>query len=127
MAIVSISINEKMLGEIDRLQREMGFSGRSEIVRAGLRTLIAENKEAGELKGRLKSILLVVHSRGAERDVTEAKHHFEDVITTHIHSGLRNDKCLEIFVLDGNAERIKKFLKINRANRNVSYIRLITP
>lgn len=126
MTIVSISMNEKMLGEIEKLRRT-GFSGRSEVIRAGLRTLIAENKETEQLRGRVKSLLLVSHGKGAEKEVTEAKHDFEDVITTHIHSSLSNGKCLEIFMLDGNAERIKKFFKINRANRNVSYIRLITP
>ncbi|PIU81676.1 nickel-responsive regulator 1, partial [Candidatus Micrarchaeota archaeon CG06_land_8_20_14_3_00_50_6] len=35
--IISISLNEKMLKELDRLRTEMGFSSRSEIIRSALR------------------------------------------------------------------------------------------
>ncbi|MDQ3562119.1 MAG: ribbon-helix-helix domain-containing protein, partial [Thermoproteota archaeon] len=41
MAIVSISLNSDILTEIDKLQKALGFSGRSEIVRAGIRNLLA--------------------------------------------------------------------------------------
>ena len=36
MTIVSISLNKEILEEIDKLQNTLGFSGRSEIVRAGM-------------------------------------------------------------------------------------------
>ncbi|MCD6036624.1 MAG: putative nickel-responsive regulator 1, partial [Nitrososphaeraceae archaeon] len=45
MAIVSISLNQEILSEIDKLQNVLGFSGRSEIVRAGIRNLLAEERE----------------------------------------------------------------------------------
>ncbi|MBV1768341.1 MAG: ribbon-helix-helix domain-containing protein, partial [Methanobacterium sp.] len=34
MAIISISLNDKLLEEIDALKDEMGFSGRSDVIRA---------------------------------------------------------------------------------------------
>ncbi|MEM4253052.1 MAG: ribbon-helix-helix domain-containing protein, partial [Candidatus Nitrosotenuis sp.] len=45
MAIVSISLNEEILAEIDKLQKGLGFSGRSEVIRAGIRTFVSEEKQ----------------------------------------------------------------------------------
>ncbi|MCK4733836.1 MAG: hypothetical protein KAT65_15385, partial [Methanophagales archaeon] len=30
------------------------------------------------------------------------KHEFEDIISTQIHNHLREDKCLEVFILEGD-------------------------
>jgi CopG family nickel-responsive transcriptional regulator len=53
LAIVSISLNTDILTEIDKLQKALGFSGRSEIVRAGIRNLLAEEKDRQDLYGEL--------------------------------------------------------------------------
>ena len=47
MTIVSISLNKEILEKIDELQNMLGFAGRSEIVRAGIRNLLAEERKAG--------------------------------------------------------------------------------
>ena len=127
MPIISISIPEKALGEIDRLQREFCFSGRSEAVRAGIRTLVSENREREKLSGKVKCVLLMVHSESAEDKATALKHDFDDVISTQIHSNLSEGKCLEVFMLDGEAERIKKLVKGVQANRKIDYFRLVVP
>jgi len=44
MPIVSISLGQEMADELDRLQASLGFSGRSEVVRAGLKMLSADSK-----------------------------------------------------------------------------------
>ena len=58
LTIVSISLNNDILTEIDKLQKVLGFSGRSEIVRAGLRNLLAEEKDRQDLSGDLFAVLL---------------------------------------------------------------------
>ena len=74
MPIISISLNEEILSEIDKLQKSMGFSGRSEIIRAGLRTLISEEKQRSNLSGLIHAILMVVHDEESEQIVTGIKH-----------------------------------------------------
>ena len=49
MVIISISLNERILKDIDKLERDLGFSGRSEVIRAGVRLLISEEKEKAKL------------------------------------------------------------------------------
>ena len=125
MPIVSISLNEKLLKEIDNIKDEIGFSGRSEVIRASARMLIADNKEREELEGEINSILVLIHKQEAEDKVTEIKHDFEDIINTQIHSHLKDDTCLEIFILDGLADRIKKLAKMFQISRKMDYVKLI--
>jgi CopG family nickel-responsive transcriptional regulator len=86
MPIVSVSLNDDIIGEIDKLQKELGFSGRSEIVRAGLRNLIAEERERKNLIGDIHAVMLVVHDERSDNEVNEMGHSFDKIITTHIHS-----------------------------------------
>ena len=125
MVIVSISLNDTILKEIDRIQNALGYSGRSEVIRAGARLLISESKEKERLTGNINSILLLIHSQDAENVVSEIKHKFENVTKTQIHSHLRENKCLEVFVLDGEADRIKEMVRLLQTSRKMDYVKLI--
>ena len=74
LAIVSISLNYDILTEIDKLQKALGFSGRSEIVRASTRNLLAEEKDRQDLYGELFTVLLAIHDEksrcSGDRDAT---------------------------------------------------------
>ncbi len=125
MTVISISLTDEILNEIDKLQKELEFSGRSEVMRAGARMLLADNKEKEALEGRLNSVLLLIHTQKVEGTVTEIKHKFEDIISTQIHNHLREDKCLEVFILDGDAARIKQLLRLFQTSGKMDYVKLI--
>ena len=125
MPIVSISINDEMLDDIDKLMKELGFSGRSELVRAGIRSLISEEKERQDLLGLLHALLLVIHDEESEQEVTSTKHTFDELINTHIHSKIENNKCLEIFLLKGEADKIKNMTKEFQTNKKMERVKLI--
>jgi len=125
MPIISISLNEKLLEEIDKLKDEIGYSGRSDVIRASARMLISDSKEREDLNGDINSILVLIHNQEVEDKVTEIKHDFEDIINTQIHSHLKGHKCMEIFILEGNAERIKEISTKFQINRKIDYVKLI--
>lgn len=125
MPIVSFSVNEKLIEEIDELQKELGFSGRSETIRAGIRMLIADSREKEKLTGNISSVLLLIHGEKEEAVVSEIKHRFEDVVNTQVHNHLRGNKCLEVFVLGGSASRIKKMADLFRSSGKMDYVKLI--
>lgn len=126
MAIISISLSDKLLNELDQLKDEVGFSGRSEVIRASTRMLIADNQEKKTLQGDINSILIVIHNQKAEDKVTEIKHDFEDIISTQIHNHLKNETCLEIFIMEGNAQRMNTLRKMFQASRKMDYIKMIS-
>lgn len=127
MSIVSISLNDIILQEIDKIQKNHGYSGRSEVIRSGLRLLISEYKDTEKISGSINSILLLIHSHDTENIVSDIKHRFEDVTKTQIHNHMEKNKCLEIFVLEGDSERIKEMFKQFQTNRKMDLVKLIIP
>ncbi|MBS3923219.1 CopG family ribbon-helix-helix protein [Nitrosarchaeum sp.] len=126
MPIVSISLNPEILSELDKLQKSMGFSGRSEAIRAGIRTFVSEEKQKSELEGNIHAILLVVHNDEFDHVVSGIKHNFEDLITTHLHSKIEGEKCMELFVIDGDAKRVSTITKDFQVNKNMDTVKLVT-
>ena len=125
MPIISISLNDEILSEIDKLQKSMGFSGRSEIIRAGLRILISEEKKRSNLSGLIHAILMVVHDEESEQIVTGIKHNYEDLIGTHLHSKIDGNKCMELFLLRGEAEKIDVMTRDFQTNRKMDHVKLV--
>ena len=125
MAIVSVSLNNDILTEIDKLQKALGFSGRSEIVRAGIRNLLAEEKDRQNLYGELFAVLLAIHDEKSDDQVTDMQHDYDRLITTHIHNKIDRDRCLEIFLLKAEAAEIKDMTKKFQSNKKMDHVKLI--
>jgi CopG family nickel-responsive transcriptional regulator len=125
MTIVSISLNEEILSEIDKLQKSLGFSGRSEVIRAGIRTFVSEEKQKNELSGKQHAILLVIHDDEYDDIVSDIKHDYETLITTQLHSKIDGERCMELFILDGDSKQIKGITQGFQTNKNMDTVKLI--
>jgi CopG family nickel-responsive transcriptional regulator len=123
--IVSISLNDEILSEIDKLQKSMGFSGRSEIIRAGIRNLISEEKQRSNLSGLIHAILMIIHDEESEQIVTGIKHNHEELIGTHLHSKIEGNKCMELFLLHGEAEKVDIMTKDFKTNKKMDHVKLV--
>ena len=126
MPIVSISLTEEILREIDALQKNLGFSGRSDAIRAGIRSFVSEEKQKENLSGNVNAILLVVHNDEYDNQVNGIKHSYEDLITTHLHSKIEGDKCMELFMLKGEAESVSSITKDFQINKRMDTVKLVT-
>ena len=125
MTIVSVSLNDDILVEVDKLQKDLGFTGRSEIVRAGIRNLLAEEKERQNLSGSLFAILLAIHDEKSDDQVTTMQHDYDRLISTHFHNKIDGDRCLEIFLIKGEADEIKDMTKKFKSNKKMDHVKLI--
>ena len=126
MPIVSISLTEEILREIDSLQKNLGFSGRSDAIRAGIRSFVSEEKQKEDLSGNVNAILLVVHNDEYDNQVNGIKHSYEDLITTHLHSKIEGDKCMELFMLKGEAGSVSSITKDFQINKRMDTVKLVT-
>lgn len=126
LGIISVSINDHLLAELDRIQKELGFSGRSEALRAAIRLLASEYPLKVELDAKTVAVLLLIHGHEAEDLVTEAKHRFLDIVHTQIHNRFKADKCLELFILNGLLSRILEFKSIFQRSDKIDYVKLLT-
>ena len=125
MPIVSISLTEEILKEIDSLQKNLGFSGRSAAIRAGIRSFVSEEKQKENLSGNVNAILLVVHNDEYDNQVNGIKHSYEDLITTHLHSKIEGDKCMELFMLKGEADSVSSITRDFQINKRMDTVKLV--
>jgi len=123
--IISASLSDTTLQELHRIQKTMRFSGRSEAIRAAIRMLAAESKERETLAGKVRGILLLIHEHEAEGLVTNVKHTFLDIIYTQLHNRFKEGKCLELFLLEGEADRVKEMTRIFQRADGIELVRLL--
>jgi CopG family nickel-responsive transcriptional regulator len=125
LVIVSVSLNKEILTEIGKLQKSLGFTGRSEIIRASLRSMLSEEKRRRDLIGELHALFLVTHDEKADDEINEMRHAYDKLINTHLHNKIDKERCLEIFVLNGDANQIKDMTKRFQSNKKMHNVRLI--
>jgi CopG family nickel-responsive transcriptional regulator len=125
MPVVSLSLNDQLLDELEKLQAELGYSGRSEIMRAAIRLFLTDGREKQRLTGNVNGLLLAIHSHEAEHHVTQIKGRYIDVIHTQLHNRFREGKCMELFILDGDARRISELATELQRNEENEYVKLI--
>ena len=125
MTIVSISVNDRLLKEITSLQESLGFSGRSELVRAGLRMLVNDHREKSKLKGNIDAVIIVIHDDKESSEISALRHRYEEVIKTQVHNHLKNEKCIEIFMVSGAAEKIRALVDEFQTRKHVDFVKLI--
>jgi CopG family nickel-responsive transcriptional regulator len=111
--------------EMDKLQKALGFSGRSEIVRAGIRSMLSEEKQRNDLTGVLHSLLLVIHDEKSDDEISNMRHSYDRLINTHLHSKIDRNRCIEIFLLRGEAEEIRWMTKDFQSNKKMDNVKLI--
>lgn len=121
---MSVSLNEEIIESLDKL-KSLGFSGRSEIIRAGIRNLISDERMKEDLDGEINSLLLAVHDEDSDDQVSSIRHDFDKIIIVHLHNKIDKDRCLEIFSLKGDAKDVKEISRQLQINKRMHFVKLI--
>ncbi len=105
-----VSIDSQLIKKFDSLINRKGYATRSEAIRDMIRdTLVEEEWEAGaqETVGTI-TIVYNHHTRELEHALTDMQHKsFHQIISTlHVHLDAHN--CLEVLVVKGKGQEIKK-------------------
>lgn len=123
--VVSISLTDRNIEDIDRIQNTFGLKGRSEVVRACLRSAEVELRERDGLSGDVEGVLIIVHESHRSPNLDQIRHDYQDIISTQIHSHLRNEKCLEVFIINGDAEEVKEMMLKFRGKDELEYVKFV--
>jgi CopG family nickel-responsive transcriptional regulator len=127
MSVVSVSLNKTLLEDIDEFMDEQGFSGRSEVMRTAVRALLRDRKEISGLEGEVNAVVLVTHEDEDSAEIDEIQHDYQETITTQLHNHMSDHKCLEVFMLHGNAEKVKELYNKLEASSKVEQAKMIIP
>ena len=126
MAIISVSLKNETIAELDKLINTGGYKSRSDAVKTAVHLLSREIDEQNRADGKVSGILILIHDERHEAAFSNARHQFEDLIKTLIHNQLGAGKCLELFLLEGRSEEVKELIKACRKSGRAEYLKLIT-
>ncbi len=105
-----VSLSESLLNRFDKDIERRGYGNRSEAIRDLIRASLVET-EWEALAGETAATVVLVydhHRRGVAEYLTKEQHeHFETIIST-MHAHLDHDNCIEVILLRGKAEEVKK-------------------
>jgi len=130
MQRVTITIDDELMDELDRIIAARGYQNRSEAIRdlarAGLRQATAES--GGAAADCVAALVYVYdhNSRELAKRLTHAfhDHHALSLATMHVH--LDHESCMEVTVLRGNSSEVQHMADHVIAERGVRHSRLVT-
>lgn len=127
MAIISVALSDSLLLELDKVVKDGGFASRSEAIRASLKGFISKRRWLSNLEGPFLATLMFTYVKGKVKgDALEViRHEFEDVIATEVHMHLEEDNCLEVLVIKGVGERIRKLADELTKLKGVSQVEMM--
>jgi CopG family transcriptional regulator, nickel-responsive regulator len=124
VAIVSVSIPDSLVEQLDGLIKARGYAGRSEAVRAALRDFLVHELQQVRREGPRSASMTLVYPEGHERRIGDIRHDYGDVIKSMMHSHAE-DHCVELFSLQGRAARIREFADRLRSYRDTRLVEVI--
>lgn len=125
---VSLTLPEDLLNELDRSLKAQRYASRSEAVRDALHDFLASYRWRSELKGEQLGAILVMYEhdvRGLTDELMDIQHESASLISAvqHLHVDPKN--CLEILIVKGPAEEIRKLVDCLGALRGVKQAKLV--
>lgn len=109
---------EALLERIDEFADEHEYSGRSEVVREGTRTLLEEfqGRNIDEHKQMCTVTVVFEYCRPAvQRRLTRVRHEYDAVVSATTHAHVQDKYCMELYVLEGTTEELSRFVNTVRA------------
>jgi CopG family nickel-responsive transcriptional regulator len=128
MQRVTVTLDDELLGELDRMAKARGYQNRSEalrdLARAGLRQAAETSGAAGDCVAAL--VYVYDHeARNLSRRLTRSFHEHHDLSLAALHVHLDHESCLEVAVLRGKAPAVRHFADHVIAERGVQHGRLV--
>lgn len=125
MTIISVSVPEKLLERLEQSITEQGFANRSEIVRQSLRSFLTESRSLKELEGEVTASITIIYERETRNEqVSDIHHNFGEIISTFLHAHIDENYCLEVIVVKGAAEKLRRLVDAFRTNEQISQIKV---
>ena len=106
----SVSINKKLLAELDHMCREKGYDNRSLAIADMIRDHLIEHRQQLGTREIAGSITLVYdhHKHHLQDLLTDLQHEHREVVIATLHAHLDHDNCLEVLLVRGRAADIKQ-------------------
>ena len=126
MTVVSITLPNELLRKFDAFIENRGYYSRSEAFRDAIRNIISES-ELAKLESGNAAATIMTTCDYARKDVdlkmTEVRHEFDDVVIENVHRHIGEKYCLEIFIAEGNNDRILNLINRLRGMHGIQQVK----
>jgi CopG family nickel-responsive transcriptional regulator len=128
MQRVTVTLDDELMDELDRIIAARGYQNRSEAIRDLARAGIQQAAQETGTNGECVAALVYVYDHAA-RELSKRLvqsfhgHHEMSLATLHVH--LDNDSCMEVTVLQGAARDVQHLADHVIAERGVRHGRVV--
>lgn len=123
---LSISLEQPLMRQLERLVKKSGYANRSEFVRDMIRRRLVEEQWSDERQEVVGTITMIYdhHARQLSDKIVDIQHDYHDRVlaTTHVH--LSHDLCAEMIMIRGQADEIREISNRLRQLRGVLHAEL---
>lgn len=117
-----VSIEDPLLTAFDEHIQRQGYRNRSEAIRDLIRGVLSEARWEEEGEGAAGIVLVYDHHKKELTDrLVDIQHDALDLVVSTLHVHLDHDRCLEVIVARGPADRIGRLADELRSLKGVFY------
>ncbi len=116
-----VSLPEDLLKRFDEDIDRRGYDNRSEAIRDLIRENLVKSEWENISGDTAAAVVLVYdhHKRGLTGQLTEKQHEFHEYIISTMHAHLDHDNCIEVILLRGKAEMVRKIAENLASQKHV--------
>jgi CopG family nickel-responsive transcriptional regulator len=122
-----VSLESMLLEKFDRLNSQKGYKNRSEAIRDLIREKLV-SEEWGSSEHETVGVFSLVydhHQRELNKILNHIQHQYLEVIVSSTHVHIDHHNCLEVIILRGKTDVIKKITDQLASTRGVKHGKLI--
>jgi CopG family nickel-responsive transcriptional regulator len=123
---IGVAIDSELLDKFDALISHKGYTNRSEAFRDLIRDELVEKEWERPDNDVVGSVTLVYdhHVRQLSEKLTSLQHDFHHNILSTLHVHLDHDNCLEVLVVRGKSDKVRKLADTLISTKGVKHGRL---
>jgi CopG family nickel-responsive transcriptional regulator len=129
MQRVTITIDDELMIELDRIIEARGYQNRSEAIRDLARAGIRQAAETiGDKQRDCVAALVYVydhHARQLSKRLADTFHDHHELSLASMHAHLDHDSCMEVTILRGQTNEVQQFAEHVIAERGVRHGRVV--
>ncbi len=124
---IGVAIDAGLLQRFDRFIEKRGYENRSEAFRDLIRDHLVSEEVAAPNSEAVGTITLIYdhHTRLLSEKLNDIQHSYHGAIISTVHAHLDHDTCLEVVVVKGKSEQVKKLADLLISTKGVQHGRLV--
>jgi CopG family nickel-responsive transcriptional regulator len=122
LTVISVSLTPDLLNRLDTFVESTGYSSRSEAMRLAVRDTLSKYALEKLERGRVASTVTVISERGQHdlnSQLMDLRHEYDESIFGNMHLHVGKGYCVEIFMVQDEANKVIEFVSRVRALRGI--------